>query len=428
MRQLFIFIIALFSLTAKASIKFGDYFYNRTLRIDYFHTGAYHEDSYSIDELRSEPFWGGSHVNLVDTMNYGTYLVKVFSMPGNTLIYSRGYCTLFAEWQTTAEAKTTRKSFSETVVIPYPKKEVRVEFYTRDDKGTFQKKFEYPVKVQSCFISPEKRMPYPVFDAYISGDPSTNVDIVILPEGYTELEMGSFIDDCKRFASELFSFLPYSENKDKFNIRAVLAPSPESGTDIPADSTWRRTLMNSNFYTFDSERYLMTTDNKHVRDLAANAPYDQIYILANSSKYGGGSIFNDYSVSVNSNAKAAKIFIHEFGHGFAGLGDEYYTPGSTSYNDFYPLDVEPWEPNLTTLVDFSKKWKDLLDKKTPVPTPDDPKLYGKPGVFEGGGYVTKGVYRPAHDCLMNTFKGDIFCPACERGILKMIDFYTKQEK
>ena len=424
MRQLLLLLIAFCSFTAQASVNFSDYFYNRTLRIDYFHTGAYHEDSYSIDELKSEPFWGGSHVNLIDTMNYGNYLVKVFSVPENLLIYSRGYCTLFDEWQTTGEAKITQKTFSETVVIPYPKKDVRVEFYTRNGKGISQKKFEYQVKAGSYFISPEKRMPYPVFDTYISGDPSTKVDIVLLPEGYTEMEMGRFVSDCQQFAAELFSFLPYSAYKDKFNIRAVLAPSPESGTDIPADSVWRRTLMNSNFYTFDSERYLMTSDNKHVRDLAANAPYDQIYILVNSPKYGGGAIFNHYSVSVNSNAMSAKIFIHEFGHGFAGIADEYYD-SSTSYNDFYPLDVEPWEPNLTTLVDFGKKWKDLMDKKTPVPTPDDPKYYDKPGVFEGGGYVNKGVYRPEHDCLMNSFKGDKFCPVCERAIRKMIDFYTK---
>lgn len=425
MRQLLIFILAFYSFAARASVNFSDYFHNRTLRIDYYHTGAYREDSYSIDEVRSEHYWGGSQVNLIDTMGYGNYMVKVFSVPENTLIYSRGYSTLFAEWQTTAEAKTTRKSFSETVVIPYPKKDVRVEFYSRDGKGIFQRKFAYAMKAGSYFISPKQRMPYPVFDTYISGDASTKVDIVLLPEGYTEMEMGRFISDCRQFAEDLFSFLPYSENKDKFNIRAVLAPSPESGTDIPADSVWRRTLMNSNFYTFDSERYLMTTDNKHVRDLAANAPCDQIYILTNSPKYGGGAIFNDYSISVNSNAMAAKIFIHEFGHGFAGLGDEYYSPGSTSYNDFYPLDVEPWEPNLTTLVDFSRKWKDLLDKKTPIPTTDELKYYDKLGVFEGGGYVNKGVYRPAHDCLMNSFKGDKFCPACERGIRKMIDFYTK---
>lgn len=425
MRQLFILFIALSSFTAKASVNFSDYFHNRTLRIDYFHTGIYQEDTYSIDELRSEPFWGGSQVNLIDTMDYGTYLVRVFSVPENTLIFSRGYCSLFAEWQTTDEAKISRKSFSETFVMPYPKKDVRVEFCSRDTKGVFQKNFEYLVKTGSYFISPEKRMPYPVFDTYISGDPAVKVDIVLLPEGYSELEMGRFISDCQKFAEDLFSFLPYSEYKDKFNIRAVLAPSPESGTDIPGDSVWRRTLMNSNFYTFGSERYLMIPDTKHVRDLAANAPYDQIYVLANSSKYGGGAIYNDYSISVNSNSMAAKIFIHEFGHGFAGLADEYYTPGSTSYNNFYPLNIEPWEPNLTTLVDFGKKWKDLLDKKTPVPTPDDPKYYDKPGVFEGGGYVTKGVYRPAHDCLMNSFRGDKFCPACDRGIRKMIDFYTK---
>ena len=423
MRTLLFLSITLLSFSARSAVNFNDFFFNRTLRIDYIHTGAYHEDSYSIDELRSEPHWGGSKVNLIDTMNYGIYIFKVFDIESNVLIYSRGYCTLFSEWQTTDEAKITRKSFSETIVMPSPKKDVRVEFYSRE-KGILQKKFEYIVNAKSYFISPELRMPYPVFDAYISGDPATKVDIVLLPEGYTEIEMGRFISDCQRFAESLFTFSPFSENKDKFNIRAVMAPSAESGSDIPGDSIWRRTIMNSNYYTFDSERYIMTSDNKHVRDLAANTPYDQIYILANSSKYGGGAIFNHYSMTAAAHEKSAKIFIHELGHGFAGLGDEYYT-SSTSYNEFYPLDVEPWDPNLTTLVDFSKKWPDLLDKRTPVPTPDDDKYRDKPGVFEGGGYVAKGVYRPSYDCLMMSFKVDKFCPVCNRSIRKMIDFYTK---
>jgi len=236
--------------------------------------------------------------------------------------------------------------------------------------------------------------------------------------------LGLFINDCQKFAKLLFSFSPYTENKDKFNIRAVLAASEESGNDIPGDSIWKKTLMNTGFYTFDSERYCMTMDNKSVRDLAANAPYDQIYILVNNKKYGGGAIYNYYSVSVNSNILASKIFVHEFGHGFAGLGDEYYN-SPTSYNDFYPLDVEPWEPNLTTLIDFNSKWKHLLKKKTPIPTPPKKKYLDKPGVFEGGGYVAKGVYRPAYDCLMNSFKGDKFCEACTESIQNMIDFYAK---
>jgi hypothetical protein len=168
----------------------------------------------------------------------------------------------------------------------------------------------------------------------------------------------------------------------------------------------------------------MTYDNKDVRNLAANAPYDQIYILANTTKYGGGAIYNLYSMSVNSNASSAKIFVHEFGHGFAALADE-YDDGSTSFNDMYPLNLEPWEPNITTLVKFKSKWKGMLPANTPIPTPIEKSSAFPIGVYEGAGYVTKGVYRPSPDCLMRTFKGDKFCPVCEAAIQKMIDFYTK---
>ena len=250
------------------------------------------------------------------------------------------------------------------------------------------------------------------------------MDIVILPEGYSKEEMGIFVEDCKKFANDFFAFSPYSENTDRFNIRAVLAPSNESGVDIPADTIWKSTILNSGYYTFDSERYLMTFDNKSVRDLAANAPYDQIYILVNSKKYGGGAIYNYYNVSVNSNSKSDKILIHEFGHGFAGLADEYYN-SSTSYGEFYNLKIEPWEPNITTLVDFESKWKYLVKKRIPVPTPETEKFIKRIGVFEGGGYEPKGMYRPMQDCMMKTFDGNIFCPVCEEAIQKMIDFYSE---
>ncbi len=420
------YLISLFLIvsTLIVNAQFEKCFHDKTLRIDYYHSGNNETELYTFRQLLEEPYWGGSKVNLVDTFNYGKYFFKVYDVKNDSLLYSRGYSTLFGEWQTTDEAKTTSRSLIETVVMPFPKNDVRVEFYSRNKKGIFEKKFEYNVNVGSYFIKPERNMEYPAFDVHISGDPAKKVDVVILPEGYSKNELGLFINDCQKFAKLLFSFSPYTENKDKFNIRAVLAASEESGNDIPGDSVWKKTLMNTGFYTFDSERYCMTMDNKSVRDLAANAPYDQIYILVNNKKYGGGAIYNYYSVSVNSNILASKIFVHEFGHGFAGLADEYYN-SPTSYNDFYPLDVEPWEPNLTTLIDFDSKWKHLLKKKTPIPTPPKKKYLDKPGVFEGGGYVAKGVYRPAYDCLMKSFKGDKFCKTCTEAIQKMIDFYSK---
>ncbi len=404
--------------------QFNKYFYNKTLRLDYYHCGNDTSESYAFDELIEEPFWGGSHVNLVDTMEYGNYYVKVFNLKNDSLLYSRGYSTLFREWQTTAEAKKTHRCFSETVTFPYPKENVRVELYSRDWNGVFHKKFSYEVDTDNYFIHRDRRLVYPDFDVKVTGDPARKVDVVILPEGYTEEQMGKFINDCRKFVKAFFTFAPYTQNKDKFNFRAVLAPSPDSGTDIPANHIWKRTILNTGYYTFNSERYLMTMDDKSVRDLAANAPYDQIYILVNSKKYGGGAIFNYYNVAVNSNVKSAKIIIHEFGHGFAGLADEYYND-KTAYGKFYNLNVEPWEPNITTLKHFDKKWKDMVKPGTPIPTPPQKKYRNTVGAFEGAGYEPKGMYRPMQDCLMKTFKGDKFCPVCRRAIQRMIDFYTK---
>jgi len=404
---------------------YNKYFENKTLRLDYFHTGDKNNDSYSFDELKSEPYWGGSHKNLLDTFDYGTYKFIVIDEKSDKQIYSHTYSTLFQEWQTTDEATKAIKTFSETVVFPFPKEKVRVEFYTRDKKtNQLKKKFEYKINPQSYFIKSERNLEYQNFQVHYSGDPAKKVDIVILPEGYTAEQMDKFKQDCKKFSGYLLNADPYKENADKINIWGVAAPSKESGTDIPADHIWKKTILNSSFYTFDLDRYVMTSDNKAVRDLAANAPYDQIFILVNTDKYGGGSIYNHYSVCVSDNVYGEYIFTHEFGHGFSFLGDEYYN-SAVAYNDFYPLDVEPLEPNLTTLKNFDAKWKNLVDANVPIPTPNEVKYTGKIGAFEGGGYMTKGIYRPSLDCTMKSISVNNFCKVCKNAIIKMIDFYSE---
>ncbi|MDP4115304.1 MAG: M64 family metallopeptidase [Bacteroidota bacterium] len=408
-----------------SQVDYNKYFENKTLRLDYFHTGDKNNDSYSFDELKSEPYWGGSHKNLLDTFDYGTYKFIVIDEKSDKQIYSHTYSTLFQEWQTTDEATKTIKTFSETVVFPFPKEKVRVEFYTRDKKtNQLKKKFEYKINPQSYFIKSERNLEYQNFQVHYSGDPAKKVDIVILPEGYTAEQMDKFKQDCKKFSGYLLNADPYKENADKINIWGVAAPSKESGTDIPADHIWKKTILNSSFYTFDLDRYVMTSDNKAVRDLAANAPYDQIFILVNTDKYGGGSIYNHYSVCVSDNVYGEYIFTHEFGHGFSFLGDEYYN-SEVAYNDFYPLDVEPLEPNLTTLKNFDAKWKNLVDANVPIPTPNEVKYTGKIGAFEGGGYMTKGIYRPSLDCTMKSISVNNFCKVCKNAIIKMINFYSE---
>jgi len=419
----FLFFVLCFA-TLSVQAQFNRYFENKTLRLDYYHSGNDTNEVYTLDELIKEPYWGGSHVNLVDTMNYGDYYVKMFNVKNDSLLYSRGYSTLFREWQTTPEAKKENRTFSETVVMPFPKEKVRIELYSRDWNGVFHKKFSCEVDTGRSLIRHDHRLVYPSFDVQVKGDPAQKVDVVILPEGYSSAQMGEFINDCQQFVKDFFTVAPYSNNQDQFNFRAILAPSEQSGADIPPDGIWKNTILNASYYTFDSERYLMTTDNKSVRDLAANAPYDQIYILVNSPKYGGGAIYNDYCVAVNSNKQSAKILIHEFGHGFAGLADEYYND-TTTYGAFYNLKIEPWEPNVTTLKDFGRKWKHLVKKGTPIPTPAVKEYLHTVGAFEGAGYEPKGMYRSSQDCLMKTFDGNTFCPACQEAIQKMIDFYTK---
>ncbi len=422
MKRLLIILFIIANLKAVAA--FDDYFENKTLRIDYYHTGNHSTDSYSIDEVIQEPYWGGSKVNLIDIFDYGKYNFKVFDEASNTLIYSRTYSTLFSEWQTTNEAKETMKSFSETVVCPFPKNKIRVEFEARNSKGIFEKRFTYSVDPKNYFIKKEQKLAFPKVEILKSGDPAVKVDLVIIPDGYTKDEMDKFIKDAKRFTGFLFEATPYKENKSKFNVYAIQAPSAESGTDMPGVGIWKNTLLSTSFYTFDSERYLMTSDNKSVRDVASNAPYDQIYIMVNTSHYGGGAIYNDYATCVSENIYDEYVFSHELGHSFAGLGDEYYD-SETSYNEFYPLDIEPWEPNLTTMVNFDIKWKNLIAKDTPIPTPNTEKYKGVVGVFEGGGYVNKGVYRPVYDCSMKSITVNNFCPVCRLAIQKMIDFYAK---
>ena len=405
-------------------INFEQYFENKTLRLDYFHTGNETEDSYSFDEMIEEPFWGGSKVNLLDKFDYGKYKFIVKDYQSGKEIYSRTYATLFSEWQTTDEAKQTIKSFSETIVFPYPKNPVVVEFYSRDKKNVLHKKFEYTVDPNNYFIKTERTYDLNRFEVLKSADSDKAVDIVIIPDGYKMDEMDKFKKDCEKFAGYLFNASPYKENRNKFNIWGIEAPSQESGTDIPAENIWKNTLVNSQFYMFDLDRYLMTRDNKTLRHIASNAPYDQIFILVNTKKYGGGAIYNHYSVCVSDNNFSEYIFTHEFGHGFAGLGDEYYS-SDVAYNEFYPLDVEPLDPNLTTLVNFDVKWKDMIDNDTPVPTPPIREYKNDVGVYEGGGYVAEGVYRPMQDCSMKSISVDNFCPVCKRAIEQMINFYSE---
>jgi len=406
-----------------AQVKFQKYFSEGALRLDYYHIGNNKKEFITFEKLVKEPYWGGGKVNLIDTFKYGSYFFEVKEPNSGKTIYSRGYSTLFREWQTTKEAKLEFRTFPESIIFPFPKDSVVVEIFSRNKKGKFKKIFEMGINPENKFIEIQD-LKYPVIKVHYSGSSSEKLDIVFLAEGYTIYQMKDFKNDCKRFANYLFSYSPFDTNKTRINIWGVLSPSRQSGSDVPPESVWKNTILNSSYYSLMSERYLMTKDYFKIRDLAASVPYDVICILVNSKKYGGGGIYNYYSIVAAKNRKAKQIFIHEFGHAFGGLADEYYT-SKVSYENFYPPGVEPWEPNITTLVDFSRKWKDLLPAGVPVPTPPIKKYAGVVGVFEGGGYVAKGVYRSSLKSIMRSFSSDEFNTVSRKALQKMINFYLK---
>ena len=406
------------------SARFDNYFAESSLRVDYVLTGDNETTTFSLKELIHEPYWSGSKTNLIDELEFGNYIVKVYETGTDHLLFSKGYQNLFGEWQTTDEAKQVTKSFDESVIVPFPMVKIDIAFCYKTWEGELKEGMRLTVSPDDYFIRDYDKLDLPVYEAWIGNkDVTKAVDIVILPEGYRQAEMGKFIKDCDFFVESLFDYAPYDRYRESFNVRGVMAPSAESGCTMPGDHVYKNTVMHFSFWTFDSERYCMSTDNRDIRNLAGQVPYDQIYILVNTEKYGGGGIYNFYCSSASSNDRSSDVIIHEFGHGFAGLADEYYYAGASDH--MYNLELEPWEPNLTTLVDFSNKWGDMLDKKTPVPTPRIDKYEHTVGVFEGGGYEQEGMYSPHMDCLMKTFKGHEFCPVCQRAIERMILYYSK---
>jgi len=420
MKRIFLFLF--FAANLFAQNNFDNYFLEKTLRFDFYHVGNSNLEQIVFDELIEEPIWGGPKISLIDSLNLGEYKIALFNK-NNEMIYSKGFSTLFKEWQTTQEAKELTRSYSGAVIFPYPKENVTLKMYSRDKVNKFEEIYSLNINPKNYFIRKGNNDKYETEKIMYSGLPSEKYDIVFLPEGYKESDMEKFISDCNTLANHLFEYAPFDELKSNFNFWAVKAPSKESICDIPANNVWGNTLLNSSYYTFDSERYLMTEDYQKVCDIASNAAYDQIYILANSEKYGGGAIYNFYSLTVTNDPKYKEIFIHELGHGLAALADEYGY--DDTFGDIYPQGVEPWEKNITNLSDFSSKWKKEIESETPIPTPDKTEFKDKIGVFEGGGYVAKGIYRPTFNSIMRSLEAKEFNKVSKDAIKEVILLYSK---
>lgn len=416
---LFPLLIVIFTVNINAqTIDYDKYFTDKSLRMDVFQCGMRDTSHYVFDKFIIEQYFGGSKVNLIDNLNFGTNRVKVVDATSNNVIYTHGYNTLFQEWQNTDEALVLERCYEESVSVPLPKNKAFIVLEIRNRiTGDFDEIFSKLFDPNEIFNSTEQRYIFPVYDVLVHGNPSEKVDVIILPEGYTEDEMEKFKTDCNNLVNILKKQEPFSSHINDFNFRAVLAPSEESGTDIPSENKWVRTILNSHFNTFYIDRYCTTRNYFSVKDVAANAPYDQIYILVNSNLYGGGGLYNYYSLSTSGNMSADKVIIHEFGHAFAGLADEYEEPDSPLAL-LYNLEIEPWEANLTTLVDFDSKWSDLVEEDTPIPTSCYGPYGNKVGAFEGGGYLETGMYRPQCHCMMRDYFP--FCAVCYKTIEDVI--------
>lgn len=421
--------ILLDNTVANQNVDYNKYFTGNTMRFDFKHAGNNTEETYHYDCMKIEGEWAGSKKSLINPFGYGEQLFRIIDKEGNKVIYQNNYCTLFNEWQTTAEAEKTSRSYPESLIFPCPKKDFIIEIYARNKSSkVFEKKYSYTASINDYKIQPFSKK-YDTKDIHIGGDIEHSLDIVLLPDGFTDEEKEKFINACTAWQEALFSYAPFDKNKHRINIRAVWAPSKDSGISMPGRNIWKETLLDCRFYTFGSERYQMTSEFQKVRDVAASAPYESIFILTNSDKYGGGGIYNYYGLgSAGQTGKTGEVYVHEFGHSLMGLGDEYVEKGNT-VSALYPAGKEPWEANLTTLTNFESKWEKMIKPDTPRPTMVSDSLLTLPdsewpiGLYEGGGYLEKGIFRPWPKCMMNQLYD--FCPVCQAAIEKYLDYICK---
>lgn len=465
--------IALFilSVALAQNINYNDYFTNNTLRFDYYHSGVADAEYVSLDELRLEGEWAGSKKNLVNDMDLGLYLFEVLDTESEKVIYALPFASIFGEWQTTIEATDgTWRTFSESQRFPEPKKPFTLLLKKRNPDGSYKQIYQSEHDPKSRFINRsqvnDKNKVWKIFN---NGPSEYKVDILVLGDGYRKEDTRQFKQNAKHLIDVLFNTEPFKSRKSDFNVWAIDVYSEEAGLSDPRQNIWKKSALGLQFNSFDSDRYVLTYENKTIREIAAQAPYDAIFIIFNDPKYGGGGIYNLYATVSALSSEADYVFVHEFGHSFASLGDEYYT-SDVAYQVSLP-EYEPNRPNVTALIDPENlKWRHLVDNDTPIPTywnqakydsvaiiyqqerqkvinngasveemesmadyfdearksvVVEQKYYGKVGAFEGSGYLAKGLYRPEIDCIMFSRNRAEFCKVCLEAIDQMIDWYVK---
>lgn len=404
---------------------FEHYFTDRTLRVDYLFTGNAERQTICVDELSSLPRWAGRRHHLSELPLAGNGQITMKDATDGTVIYRTSFSALFQEWLETDEARTTAKGFENTFLLPFPRRAVSVEVTLFDSHRQVRARLQHRVDPEDILIR-RKGETHVCPHRYLlkSGQADRCIDVAIVAEGYTEAEMDVFYRDAQTACESLFDHEPFRSMKKRFNVVAVASPSEDSGVSIPRLSEWRSTAFSSHFSTFYSDRYLTTSHLKILHDALAGIDYEHIIVLANTDEYGGGGIYNSYTLTTAHHKDFRPVVVHEFGHSFGGLADEYFYDEDVM-NDTYPTDVEPWEQNVTTRVDFASKWQDMIPEGTPLPTPADNFNMHEVGLYEGAAYSARGLYRASYNCRMRTNEYPAFCPVCQRALRRLIEFYTE---
>ena len=426
---------------------FSRNFSDSTLRVDYIFGGGPSGVKVMLDSQSKLPGWAGRRHRLKEAPIAGNGTILVTDPQTGDTLYHNTFSSLFQEWIYTPEAQEREMSFENSFQVPLPLREADITLSLRDNRHQEIGRLTHRYRPDDELIALRGGNPMPHQYIHKGADPSEAIDIAILAEGYRPEEMERFIERATVISNEILKYEPYASNRDKFNFVAVMTPSRESGVSVPLKREWKDTAFGSHYSTFYSGRYLTTPRVKRVHQMLEGIPYEHILILVNTTEYGGGGIYNSYQIAAADNELTLPVAVHEFGHSFGGLADEYFY--TEAEDNTYPLDIEPWEPNITTLVDFDSKWADMVTPGTPIPTPwtdeggtreqrmatakaaheakagHDAEATPIIGVFEGGGYKAKGVYRPVETCRMRDNYNPTFCPVCERSLRRLIDFYTR---
>ena len=425
MKKHILFLLCLIAVSSTRAQVFADHFADKTLRVDYIFNGNASGQAICLDGLSALPTWAGRKHHLAELPLQGNGQIIMRNAASGKTIYTTSFSSLFQEWLETDEARNVTKGFENTFLLPYPLQPVEIEITLLDPRCNVRASMKHIVHPNDVLIEQKGNSHITPHKYLLHNDsPEKCIDVAILAEGYTLQEMQTFYEDADIACKSIFDHEPFKSMKKRFNVVAVASPSTDSGVSVPRLNEWKHTAFGSHFSTFYSDRYLTTSRVKAIHDALAGIPYEHIIILANTEEYGGGGIYNSYTLTTAHHPMFRPVVVHEFGHSFGGLADEYFYDNDVM-TDTYPLDIEPWEQNISTQVDFAAKWKDMLSENTPVPTPAEVSENYPTGVYEGGGYSAKGIFRPAENCRMRTNEYPAFCPVCQRALRRIIEIYTE---